>query len=369
MRVIVSVTNDLVSDQRLHKVCTTLLSNNFKVLLVGRKLPDSRPIKRQYQTCRMKLFFKKSLFFYAEYNLRLFFKLLFTKADLLIANDLDTLLANFLVAKLKRKKLIYDSHELFTEVPELIDRKKVQTIWLKIEKMILPRLKHAYTVCRSIADYYHKKYGLNMSVIRNVPMQQKHEKTEQLPENLQKFLNGQKFLLYQGAINVGRGIESLINAMQYIHSEKLIIAGNGDIFERMQTMTQELKLQNKIYFTGKIPFSELKKITPHAVLGFSVEENRGLNYYYALPNKLFDYIQAGVPVMVSPFPEMKQIVEQFNIGTFLHDRTPQKMAAQIQQVLKKKQYTQWKINLKKASQNLTWENEQQKLIDLISTLC
>ncbi|MCA1760901.1 MAG: hypothetical protein LC658_14130, partial [Bacteroidales bacterium] len=119
-RIIVSVTSDLVSDNRVHKTCTTLGEMGFEVLLVGRKLAGSQPLSpRNYQTKRIKLFFNKGPLFYACFNFRLFCLLLFSKCDLLLSNDLDTLPANFLASKLKNKPLVYDSHEFFTEVPEL----------------------------------------------------------------------------------------------------------------------------------------------------------------------------------------------------------------------------------------------------------
>jgi len=168
-RIVVSVTNDLVTDQRVYKVCKSLQKLGFDILLIGRQLKNSPPIERPYKTYRMRLLFNKGFLFYAEYNLRLFFKLLFTKKDILLSNDLDTLLPNYIISKLQKKKLVYDSHELFTEVPELINRPRVQNIWIGIEKRILPNLKICYTVCQSIADYYDKKYGTNFKVIRNLP--------------------------------------------------------------------------------------------------------------------------------------------------------------------------------------------------------
>ena len=168
-RIVVSVTNDLITDQRVHKVCSTLVGMNFDVLLIGRKLQSSLPLSRNYKTSRMKLLFNSGFLFYAEYNFRLFFRLLFLKKDILLSNDLDTLLPNFLISKLLRKKLVYDSHELFTEIPELIDRPRVQYFWRKIERMTLPKVKNCYTVSSSIASYYKDTYDSDFEVIRNVP--------------------------------------------------------------------------------------------------------------------------------------------------------------------------------------------------------
>ena len=135
--VIVSVTNDLVTDNRVNRTCSVLKSLGFRVVLVGRKLKQSSEISRSYECKRFRMFFKKGVLFYSFYNLRLFFFLLFRRVDLLYANDLDTLLPNYLVSKIKRVPLIYDSHELFTEVPELQNAPFKKAVWTKIEKYII----------------------------------------------------------------------------------------------------------------------------------------------------------------------------------------------------------------------------------------
>ncbi|MCH3885932.1 glycosyltransferase [Tenacibaculum aquimarinum] len=354
-RIIVSVTNDLSTDQRVDKVCNTLHENNFNVLLVGRKLSNSFKLDRKYNTKRINLLFNTGFLFYAEYNFRLFFLLLFSKKDILLSNDLDTLLANFLVSKIQRKKLVYDSHELFTEVPELLDKPFVKSVWLKLENWILPKLKNCYTVCQSIADFYNTKYNTNFKVIRNLP----NKKT--IKKGLIPFsTKNKKIILYQGAVNVGRGLELMIDVMANLENYIFIIIGSGDISEDLKNKTIKEKLNNKVKFLGKLTPQELHKITPLADLGISLEEDLGLNYRYALPNKIFDYIQAEVPILVSNLPEMKRVVLDYNIGKIAEKRTPKKLANQIEKLVIK----DFSSELKKAKEILIWKSEEEKLLTI-----
>ncbi len=356
-RIIASVTNDLVSDNRVHKVCTSLENMGFDVLLVGRKLPRSHPVERSYKTKRLHLLFKKGACFYAEFNFRLFLLLLFSKVDILLSNDLDTLTANFLAARIRNKELIYDSHEYFTEVPELMGRPRVKKVWLWLEQKMVPKLNYAYTVCASIAKVYTEKYGTDFKVIRNIPIGNKLQ--------AEKTGSTEKIILYQGALNRGRGLEQAILAMQFIENAKLIIAGDGDIKRQLEELVRNKKLTDRVKFTGRLPFTELSKLTPKADLGLSIEEDLGLNYHFALPNKLFDYIQAEVPVLVTNLPEMKAIVEKYKIGKITNSLEPKDLAMSITEGLNNSsERDEWKKNLKVAAEQLTWEKEEKVLHEI-----
>lgn len=357
-KVVLSVINDLSTDHRIDKVAGSLMKHGYDVLIVGRKHNYSLPVKRKYQTKRFKFLFNKGFLFYASYNIRLFFFLLFVKADIFISNDLDTLTANFLAAKLRGKKLIYDSHEYFTEVPELINRPRVRAVWTKIEKTFLPKIKYSYTVSPSIAEIYNKKYGLDMKLVRNIPLQDTVKC---------KDVNArERIIIYQGSLNKGRGLELLIDSMEYIKNAKLIIAGTGDIAGELRNRAENKRYKNQIEFKGRIAFEYLPELTKRAMLGVSIEENLGLNYYYALPNKLFDYIHACVPVIVSDFPEMKNIVEKYNIGEILKERSPEKLAETINSIIDSpEKRTSYMINMKKAKKELNWENEEKNLFELL----
>jgi len=362
-KVIVSVTNDLVGDHRVHKVSASLSKMGFDVLLVGRKLKRSIPVVRAYKTKRLNLLFKKSAFFYAEYNFRLFLILLFRKVDVYLSNDLDTLPANYLASLIRKKELVFDSHEYFTEVPELVNRPKVKRIWEKIEKRILPKIEHTYTVCRSIADVYNKKYGVNMKVIRNIPEYDPYTENE-VPE-IEKMFSGIRIILYQGSVNIGRGLEEVIDAMNYIENAVFLIIGDGDIKKTLEEKVIESNLKDKVHFAGKIPFSGLKAYTKYAHIGISLEKNIGLNYYYALPNKLFDYIHAGVPVLTSRLPEIERIVDEYGIGIFIENHEPEHIAERIRFMLNSNDdYSLFKNNTKKAAVELCWENEEKVLKDI-----
>tara|TARA_R110002153_G_scaffold36735_4_gene108407 strand:- start:2929 stop:4116 length:1188 start_codon:yes stop_codon:yes gene_type:complete len=358
-KIIVTVTNDLSTDQRVDKVCTTLFNNGYKVLLVGRKLKNSVPTHRDYHTKRIKLFFNQGFLFYAEFNFRIFFFLLFSKKDILLSNDLDSLAANYAVSVLQNKKLVYDSHELFSEVPELVHRPFVKKFWSSLEKLLLPKLKNTYTVCKSIADFYDERYATNFKVVRNLPTFKKIEKGT-LPFST----DGKKIIIYQGAINIGRGLELMIDAMEFLENYLLIIVGSGDIITELKERSQSKSIEKKVHFLGKLLPIDLQKITPLAHIGLSLEEDLGLNYRYALPNKIFDYIQAEIPILVSDLPEMKQIVLEYKVGEIIALRTPKGLAEQIQTMLK----NDYSASILKAKQLLTWEQEKVTLEKIFKNL-
>ncbi len=360
-KVIVSVTNDLSTDQRVDKVCTTLTGMGFSVLLVGRKLKESLVLDRTYATHRMKLLFLKGPLFYAEFNLRLFFLLLTRKSNLLVSNDLDTLPANFLVHRIKRIPLVYDSHEYYTETPELINRPFVQGIWKWIEGRIFPRLEDTITVNESIAGLFEKKYGKRPAVVRNIPRSAgvvvKKSRTELgLPED-------QRIVLVQGAgINIQRGSEEAIDAIQHVPNAILLIIGGGDVINALKKQAEQPSLKGKVIFLSKMPYPALMQYTRLADIGLTLDKDTNINYRFSLPNKLFDYIHAGIPVLASRLPEISRIVEGYNIGLITESHEPVEIAAKINQMLNDIESRKiWNENLAKASSALNWENEESVL--------
>ena len=361
-KVIVSVTNDLSTDQRVDKVCNTLTNMGFAVTLVGRKLPGSMVLnERPYATHRMRLLFRKGPLFYAEFNIRLFLYQLFKSCDLLVANDLDTLLSSYLTHWIKSIPLVYDSHEYYTETPELVNRPRIQGIWEWIEGLIFPKLKEVITVNESIARLYEEKYGKKIKVVRNIPRAyketaRKSRKGLGLPED-------KNIVLMQGAgINVQRGAEEAIEAMRHIDNALLLIIGGGDVLEQIRKQAADPALEGKVMFKPKMPYTQLMEHTRLADLGLTLDKDTNINYRFSLPNKLFDYIHAGIPVLASRLPEISRIVEGYNIGMITESHEPEEIARIIRLMLNDETArVAWKENLAKAASELSWENEEKVL--------
>jgi glycosyltransferase involved in cell wall biosynthesis len=358
-KAIISVTNDLATDQRVDKVCNTLLGMGFKVTLVGRRKADSIRLEvRPYATHRMRLLFEKGPLFYAEYNLRLFFHLLTQNVDLLVSNDLDTLLPNYLISRIRKLPMVYDSHEYYTQTPELVNRPGVQRIWKTLERCIVPGLRDIITVNESISRIYEDEYKVPVKVVRNIPKLIDYQLIETrsslgLPAD-------KHIILMQGAgINIQRGAEEAVEAMQFLDDCILLIIGGGDVLHIIKERSMALNLTDKVIFISKVPYAKLREYTANADIGLTIDKDTNLNYRFSLPNKLFDYIHSGLPVLASPLPEIKKIVEQYEVGCFIENHEPRHIAEKIKMMLADTtRMAQYKANCISAAQELNWQNEE-----------
>ncbi len=346
------------------RICTSLAQAGYEVTLVGRTRSFSKPLdEKLFRQHRFRLFFKKGKFFYLEYNLRLFFYLLFKRFDAHCAIDLDTLLAGFLIHRLKRTKLVYDAHEYFTEVPELVGRPRTKIIWEKLANWIIPQLSHCYTVAPQLATILSEQYGTSFAEIRNLPLTRPTRKYKAPASN-------KKIILYQGMLNEGRGLEAAIMAMKKLPDAlELHLVGEGDLSQQLRQLAKQEKLDHRVSFLGFITPKELQQITPQAYLGLNLLENKGLNYYYSLANKCFDYIQAGLPAIHPAFPEYTHLKEKYDAFYILEDLSPDALAKLILNIVKNEEDYHSKCqNASRAALSLNWEKESKKLLQFYAAL-
>lgn len=355
-KIITSAFSNLYTDQRIEKVCRTLHENGYTIELIGNNWGGAEPMSRPYPFSRIELVSKSLKTAYFEFNWKLYRKLK-KKADqntILHANDLDALLPNYLLAKKLNIPLIFDSHEIFSEMPA-IQGKMSQKLWRYLEKRLIPDIKFMMTASGSYAKWFKNKYGVDPVVVQNSP--RKLYFNQEIPDN------HPKILLYQGAINPFRGIDKAILAMHHLENVIFKIAGDGPMKKTYEELVIKENLQYKVKFLGKLLPENLRKITLTVDCGMSIEENGGESYFYSLPNKVLDCIQARVPVILSNLPEMQNIKNQFDVGEIIKDHQPLTIAESIQSVLNKGRKN-YQPELEKAANILCWENEEVKLLQV-----
>ena len=359
-KILVAVTSDIFSDMRVIKVSNYLTEKNQDVLVIGRKTSEFE-LKVPFKTKRFRLAFNRSFLFYLEYNLRFFFFSLFISVDLILANDLDTLLACSLLAKIKRVPVIYDSHEYFTESVGLQGRERVRNVWVNLEETFLPKVSKAYTVSESIASDYKEKYGIDFKLVRNFPSVSHFP----VPKN-EVFFPAKKVILYQGVFNTNRGLEETIKAMTFLDDEFLfVLAGYGELEPVLKTLVHQLELEKRVIFTGKLPYAEMMQYTYQAFVGIALEAPIGKSFEYSLPNKVFDYIHASLPFISLGTPEVRKIIDKEDVGIIIKDNQPQTIANAIISLSNDSvRYEQIKRNQQAVKQNYTWENET-KVLDAV----
>ena len=363
---LITVTNDLTYDQRMARIAGSLQRSGYTVTLIGRQRPSSVTLAaKPYQQKRLFCFFEQGKLFYIEMQMRLFFYLLIHSFDIIYAVDLDTLLPATIVSRIKRKKLIYDAHEYFSETPEVVRRPRVQKVWEWVAKKCIPRADTAITVSHSLAEELSARYKQPFNVIRNMPELRPLDKDQAFNQNIPKHSSAY-IILYQGALNEGRGLEAAISAMQYITDVELWLAGEGDLSAALRAQAIEQGVEDKVRFLGYQQPEQLWQITQQAYIGLNLLENRGKSYYYSLANKAFDYIHAHVPAIHMNFPEYKNMQAQYETALLIPDLDEKTIVAAIRRLIADKAlYDRLQQNCVEAKREWCWEGEVSVLFSVI----
>lgn len=358
--IVCTVTNDLNYDQRMQRICSTLSYAGYDVLLVGRRRQSSSALRQQvFRQKRLYCFFDKGKLFYIEYNIRLFIFLLFVKVDAICAIDLDTILPCLWASQISQKKRVYDAHELFCEMEEIVSRPNIYKIWKAIEKYAVPKFTWGYTIGECYAEQFNLLYGVQYAVVRNATVLQ-DQASQILPEK--------KYILYQGAVNEGRSFETLIPAMQNIDCT-LIICGEGNFYTQAVELTQQYHLQDKIIFKGYVEPALLRQYTSGAYIGITLFTHQGKSNYYSMANRFFDYMHAGVPQLCVAFPEYVKVNTQFQIASLIENCDVQTISDALQNLLNNPEmHQQMKKQCALAKLHYCWQEEEKKLKGVYQSL-
>jgi glycosyltransferase involved in cell wall biosynthesis len=278
------------------------------------------------------------------------------------AIDLDTIAPVLLATRWRKKKRVYDAHELFTEMKEVITRPIIHKCWLAIERWAVPHFPQGYTVNAFIANELHRRHGVQYSIIRNLPVKKELRLTAN--ENAATT----PFLLYQGAVNEGRSFETLIPAMQQINIP-LWICGDGNFMQQVKALVATHQVADKVIFKGMVTPQALAAITPKATIGLTLFEATGLNQYYSLANRFFDYMMAGIPQICVNYPEYAAINKQYEIAVLINDTQPATIATAVNKLLTDAvRYKRLQEQCKLAANDLHWQAEANKLIQFYENL-
>lgn len=311
-------------------------------------------------------------------DLERFYLCLFQEAGILAGgdiyhiHDLQPLAAGAVAAEKLRAKLVHDSHELFAEQEFLLGEKRK---WQQIEKRYIHRADRVITVNGSIAKELEKRYGIARPMVisncesqaqRRAPQAEIASLAERLalpPDSL--------VLLYQGGLSPNRNLENLVRSMSYVRDPRavLVILGNGELRGKLLHSVKKLNLGNRVFLIPGVPQEELLSVTVQASLGIIPYTPTCLNTFYCTPNKLFEYIAAGIPLLVSDLPELRKIVDTYDIGWVADLTTPQKIAEAINcALLSAEELKKRRKNATLAFKTLCWEEEEKKLIRVYEEL-
>ncbi len=358
-RIVCTVTNDLTYDQRMARICTSL-STVYDVTLIGRLRSNSKTLaKKPYQQKRFRNWFNKKFVFYAEHNVRLFFQLLKEPCDAICSIDLDTILAGYLASRIKGVPLVYDAHEYFSEMEEIVRRPHVHIIWKWIARYTIPKIQAGYTVSHGYAQKFKGEYGVDLQLVRNAT---------RLTHSTVLPYESRNYILYQGAVNEGRGLESLLLAMKRI-PHKLVICGDGGVYQKLIALAEKEHLTDKVTFTGYLPPKELKTYTERALIGITLFTNDGLSNQLSLANRFFDYMHSGVPQLVMAYPEYTAVLENYKLGEAIEKVNAEHIYNGLNSLLANRDYWESCKNAAlEAREVLNWQHEERVLLRVYESL-
>lgn len=296
---------------------------------------------------------------------RLFKALYTSKPDIIHAHDCNTLVVSWLASKFCKAKLVYDAHEISTSREGYQSIRKYVAV---IEKQLIPKAHAVITTTEMRAKYLSRAYGINRPlVLQNRPEYYELKSSNILREHL-SLSESWPIVLYQGGLQAGRGLARLILAFEHIDDAYLVFVGSGRLEGSLKGLVETKKLAERIFFIPKVPLSELPKYTASADIGVQPIESTCFNHISTDSNKLFEYVLAGLPVVATDFPEIRRVVNRYNLGE-LADESLEGLVTAIKKLTQEQQLREkYKANALMARKELSWESQEQELVDLYRSI-
>jgi len=302
----------------------------------------------------------------ADYTVRAFRRAVALDAAVYHAHDLVTLPVAWAAARARRARLVYDAHELFTEMGRL--GPAARALFRVLERALIGRADRVVTVNGSIAAELSRRYGVpEPTVIKNFPRTDGRSFSRERSALRSKvgLPAGVPLVLYQGMFMPHRGLENLLRATRLFTRAHLVMMGWGALLEPLRALAGREGVADRVHFTGGVPLGDLLSYTAGADVGAIPYLNVGLNNYYTSPNKLFEYCAAGVPMVASRFPELVKVVEGLGIGATFDPERPEEIASAVNGLLEDPDaLARARANVARAAPLFTWESESAKLLEV-----
>ena len=374
MKICMTVFNAFTHDARVYKEAQTLLAAGHRVLVLAlareglpeREVVDGIAVRRiPLSTRRWPRSTLTQALKYVEYFTRTLRAALAWNADVYHAHNANTLLIGAAAARLRRAWLVYDAHEFergrnwgSSNVPLLF-----RQLWALPERLAIHRAELVITVCDSIAAELVRLYNVEPpAVVRNIPLY--HGSVPPAPLRRRMDLDdATPLVIYQGVVTANRGLEPLLEAISRLEGVALAVFGSGPRLAHFRNEVHRRGLADRVCFTGQIPLEELPAYTAAGDVGAALIQNACLSYYYCLPNKLFEYLHAGLPVVASNFPEIASVVRRFDVGALVDPEDPEQIASALRAVLTPpERRAALRAHARRAATHYTWQEEEARLL-------
>ena len=387
-KVCMVVSNPFINDSRVLREAQSLASNGYEVTVFateGGKFEEEEHIGRiTVKRLRVKNYALIHLKFWKAYTV--FYKLVkilsAEQASVYHSHDADTLLMCFLAAKKNKAKLVYDFHE-YWRAKNYFSKNFFEFLWTRlvkkyeyrlVEKMIAPRADALITVNDSLAEEFKKDYRIkkNPVVLFNTPSYVPQNRL--VPSLLRHKIGARKddrLILFLGGLNRNRGLDNLVRSLDYLGQEfKTVFIGYGPLRDKISEMGKAGKYRGRVFVLEAVPSAEVPRWASGADLGIAPIQNATWSYFHSSPNKVFEYLMAGLPIACSAFPEMKRIVEENNVGATFDPESPKDIARAIKDIFSSEiGYEKMKENAYKAAkEKYNWETEEKKLLEIYQKL-